>query len=45
MNQLKERYQKEIVPSLMKSLELDNVMQVPPSAESCCQYRYGRSQR
>lgn len=29
MNILKERYQKEIVPSLMKSLELDNVMQVP----------------
>ncbi|NMB53880.1 MAG: 50S ribosomal protein L5 [Leptolinea sp.] len=29
MNHLKERYQKEIVPSLMKSLELDNVMQVP----------------
>jgi large subunit ribosomal protein L5 len=29
MNLLKERYQKEIVPSLMKSMELDNVMQVP----------------
>ncbi|MEI8130999.1 MAG: 50S ribosomal protein L5 [Leptolinea sp.] len=29
MNQLKERYQKEMVPSLMKSLEMDNVMQVP----------------
>jgi large subunit ribosomal protein L5 len=26
---LKERYQKEIVPALMKSLNLDNVMQVP----------------
>jgi large subunit ribosomal protein L5 len=29
MNVLKERYQKEIVPALMKVLELDNVMQVP----------------
>jgi large subunit ribosomal protein L5 len=29
MNILKERYQKEMVPSLMKSLELENVMQVP----------------
>ena len=26
---LKERYQEEIVPALMKSLNLDNVMQVP----------------
>lgn len=26
---LKERYQKEIVPALMKSLNLENVMQVP----------------
>ena len=26
---LKERYQKEIVPALMKSLNLDNVMEVP----------------
>jgi len=29
MNALKERYRKEIVPSLMKELELGNVMQVP----------------
>jgi large subunit ribosomal protein L5 len=29
MNQMKERYQKEIVPALMKSLNLDNVMEVP----------------
>jgi large subunit ribosomal protein L5 len=29
MNILKERYQKEMVPSLMKSLELENIMQVP----------------
>jgi len=29
MNALKERYRKEIVPALMKELELDNVMQVP----------------
>ena len=29
MNRLKERYQKEIVPALLKSLDLQNVMQVP----------------
>jgi len=29
MNRLKEKYQKEIVPALMKSLSMDNVMQVP----------------
>jgi large subunit ribosomal protein L5 len=29
MNRLKIQYQNEIVPSLMKNLELDNVMQVP----------------
>ena len=29
MNRLKERYQKEIVPALMKQLDLTNVMQVP----------------
>jgi large subunit ribosomal protein L5 len=29
MNRLKERYQKEIVPALMKALDLKNVMEVP----------------
>lgn len=29
MNRLKERYQKEIVPALMKALDLTNVMEVP----------------
>lgn len=29
MNRLKERYQKEIVPALLKGLDLENVMQVP----------------
>jgi large subunit ribosomal protein L5 len=29
MNRLKERYQKEIVPALMKQLDLQNIMQVP----------------
>lgn len=29
MNRLKERYQKELVPALMKELQLENVMQVP----------------
>ena len=29
MNVLKERYQKEVVPALMKMMELENVMQVP----------------
>lgn len=29
MNRMKERYQKEIAPALMKSLNLDNVMQIP----------------
>jgi len=29
MNRLKERYQKEISPALMKELNLDNVMQIP----------------
>ncbi len=29
MNRLKERYQKEIVPALMKELDVKNVMQVP----------------
>lgn len=29
MNRLKERYQKEIVPALYKSLDLQNLMQVP----------------
>jgi large subunit ribosomal protein L5 len=29
MNKLKEKYQKEIVPDLMKALDLQNVMQVP----------------
>lgn len=29
MNKLKERYQKEVIPGLMKALEMKNVMQVP----------------
>jgi len=29
MNRMKERYQKEMVPALMKELNLENVMQVP----------------
>ena len=29
MNRLKERYQKEIIPTLYKQLDLQNVMQVP----------------
>ena len=29
MNKLQEQYQKEIVPSLIKELNLDNVMQCP----------------
>ncbi|MBA4420970.1 MAG: 50S ribosomal protein L5 [Anaerolinea sp.] len=29
MNRMKERYLKEIAPALMKSLSLDNVMQIP----------------
>ena len=29
MNRMKERYQKEIAPALMKSLNLENVMQIP----------------
>src|SRR5512141_2690087 len=29
MNRLKERYQSEVVPALIKSLNFDNVMQVP----------------
>jgi large subunit ribosomal protein L5 len=29
MNRLKERYQKEVVPALMKQLDIKNVMQVP----------------
>ena len=29
MNRMKEQYQKEIVPALMKELNLENVMQVP----------------
>jgi large subunit ribosomal protein L5 len=29
MNRLKERYQEEITPALMKQLDLDNIMQVP----------------
>jgi large subunit ribosomal protein L5 len=29
MNRMKERYQKEIAPALMKDLSLDNVMQIP----------------
>jgi large subunit ribosomal protein L5 len=29
MNVLKERYQKEVVPALMKELDLENIMQVP----------------
>jgi large subunit ribosomal protein L5 len=29
MNRMRERYQKEIAPALVKSFELDNVMQVP----------------
>ncbi|MDR3576403.1 MAG: 50S ribosomal protein L5 [Anaerolineaceae bacterium] len=29
MNRLKERYQKELVPTLMKTLNLESVMQVP----------------
>ena len=29
MNRMKEQYQKEVVPTLMKSLSLSNVMQVP----------------
>jgi len=27
---LKERYQQEVMPALMKELKLSNVMQVPP---------------
>ena len=29
MNRMKERYQKEVVPALMKALNMENVMQVP----------------
>ena len=29
MNRMKERYQKELVPEMMKELNLDNIMQVP----------------
>jgi large subunit ribosomal protein L5 len=29
MNRMKERYQKEIAPALMKELNLENVMQIP----------------
>ncbi len=29
MNALKERYRKDIIPALMKELELENIMQVP----------------
>ena len=29
MNRLKEKYQSEVVPALIKSLSLDNLMQVP----------------
>ncbi|MDX9865461.1 MAG: 50S ribosomal protein L5, partial [Anaerolineaceae bacterium] len=29
MNRMKEMYQKEVVPSLMKTLDLSNVMQAP----------------
>ena len=29
MNKMKEQYQKEVVPSLLKTLDLGNVMQVP----------------
>ena len=29
MNRMKEQYQKELAPALMKALNLDNVMQVP----------------
>lgn len=29
MNRMKERYQAEVVPGLMKSLNLENIMQVP----------------
>jgi len=29
MNRLKERYQKELVPAMMKQLDLQNIMQVP----------------
>ncbi len=29
MNRMKERYQKEIVPALIKELDLQNIMQVP----------------
>ena len=29
MNVLREKYEKEIVPALMKSLDVDNVMQIP----------------
>src|SRR5512135_174824 len=29
MNVMKERYQKEVVPALMKELNLSNIMQVP----------------
>jgi large subunit ribosomal protein L5 len=29
MNRMKEQYQKEVAPALLKALNLDNVMQVP----------------
>lgn len=29
MNRLRERYEKEITPALIKDLELSNIMQVP----------------
>ena len=35
---LKERYQNEIVPALMKSLDLNNVMQVPRVSKGGYQY-------
>ena len=38
---MKERYQKEVVPALKKSLDLNNVMQVPRVSQSCGEYWCG----
>jgi len=42
MNRMRERYQKEIAPALLKTFSFKNVMQIPRIEKGCDQHRPGR---
>ncbi len=45
MEKLKEQYQKEVVPALMKKFEYKSIMQVPKLDKNSYKYRIRRYKR